>query len=168
MDTLFIQSPKFLIMYFPLSQISTNLYTSGGEFQYPAASGKVNLGYTGYYFKTSDGRYFTGKTPQDVPNDEIVLIRKDIFSTPNPSGTSTSNYITVPRAYSNSNPRLPVGNNPPKISIPFPTQDDYNTGEFQRYFLKKRTNYIYLEVDQQTYENIYNQKVNMNYTKLKL
>ena len=73
-------------MYFPLSQISTNLYTSGWEFQYPAASGKVSLEYTGYYFKTSGGRYFTGKTPQDVPNDEIVPTRKDIFSTPNPSG----------------------------------------------------------------------------------
>jgi len=134
-------------MYFPLSQISTNLYTSSGEFQYPASSGKVNLGYTGYYFKTSDGRYFTGKTPQDVPNDEIVPTRQDILATSNPSGASTSNYITVPRVYSNSNPRLPVGNYPPKISIPFPTQDDYNTGEFQRYFSKQINDTKFTEIN---------------------
>jgi hypothetical protein len=150
-------------MYFPLSQITTNLYTSGGEFQYPVSSGKTNLNYTGNYFKTSDGRYFTGKTPQDVPNDEIVLVRKEYFNTSNPSYPTPSSYITVPKVYSNVNPSLFLGNNAPKISIPFPTQSDYATGEFQRYFLKKRINYTYLEVDQQTYENIYNQNPNSQY-----
>ena len=49
-------------MYYPLTQITTNLYTNGEEFMY-----KNNLApYSGYYWKTSKNEYFTGKTPQDT------------------------------------------------------------------------------------------------------
>jgi hypothetical protein len=43
-------------MYYPLSQITTNLYTSGGELKY-ADAGKADEYYTGNYFKTSDGKW---------------------------------------------------------------------------------------------------------------
>ena len=66
-------------MYFPLSQITTNLYTSGGELKYADPS-KNNEFYTGNYFKTSNNKYFTGKTPQDVPTDELFLTRPNINS----------------------------------------------------------------------------------------
>jgi hypothetical protein len=56
-------------MYYPKNQITTNLSTNGKEFQI------VNNDkfYTGFYFSTSDGRYYTGKTPQDGNN--LLLIR---------------------------------------------------------------------------------------------
>jgi hypothetical protein len=151
-------------MYFPLSQITTNLYTSGGEFQY-AEGNKYNQFYSGNYFKTSDGKYFTGKTPQDVPNDELILTRNNInINSPlDPLSFNPANIVTLPREYQNSKTSNSLASTSPKISIPFPTQGDYATGEFLRYFLKKRINYTYLEVDQLTYENIVNQNPNSQY-----
>lgn len=150
-------------MYFPLSQITTNLYTSGGELKYADPS-KNNEFYTGNYFKTSNNKYFTGKTPQDVPTDELFLLRPNInVNAPLDSlSVNPSNAITLPKEYKNTK-NLNIPTNSPRISIPFPTQGDYTTGEFQRYFLKKRINYTYLEVDQQTYENIVNQNNNSQY-----
>ena len=54
--------------YYPLSQIQTNLYTDGTEF-----TTLDGVAYTGYYFKTSTGKLFTGKTPQDLPNQELIV-----------------------------------------------------------------------------------------------
>jgi hypothetical protein len=51
-------------MYYPKSQITTNLSTNGKEFQIVGTSEY----YIGSYFKTSNGRFYTGKTPQDGNN----------------------------------------------------------------------------------------------------
>ena len=40
--------------YYPKSQIITNLYTNGEEL-----SEDNQVTYTGFYYKTSDNRYFT-------------------------------------------------------------------------------------------------------------
>jgi hypothetical protein len=151
-------------MYFPLSQITTNLYTAGGEFVYADPS-KNNEYYTGNYFKTSDGKFYTGKTPQDVPTNELFLTIGDLRSTApnNPFITDGVNIISTSLGYSTSPLVKNISSNTPKIAIPFPTQGDYATGEFQRYFLKKRTDYTYLEVDQLTYENIVTQNPNSQY-----
>lgn len=47
-------------MYYPLSQIKTNLYTGGNEY---ALKSNPRTPYIGYYYKTSIGQSFTGKTP---------------------------------------------------------------------------------------------------------
>jgi hypothetical protein len=51
-------------MYYPKSQIKTNLFTNGDEY-YISTNGES---YKGYYYKTSNGQVFTGKTPDDRPN----------------------------------------------------------------------------------------------------
>ena len=51
-------------MYFPKSQITTDLYTNGKEFIYINS----NTEYIGFYFKTSNGKYYTGKNPNDSPD----------------------------------------------------------------------------------------------------
>ena len=56
-------------MYYPLSQITTDLYTSQEEFLVQA----TNLPYKGKYYSTSDGKFFSGASPQDGEN--IPLIR---------------------------------------------------------------------------------------------
>jgi hypothetical protein len=151
-------------MYYPLSQITTNLYTNGDEFVY-LDSGKENQPYTGNYFKTSDGKFFTGKTPQDVPNTELVFKTKnpDSVSIIDNTGDYPFNFNPSSIGYPTLKTLSQISNTSPKISIPFPTQGNYATGEFLRYFLKRRTNYTYLEVDQLTYENIVNQNPNSQY-----
>ena len=49
--------------YYPKSQIKENQYTNGGEFI--IVSTQEN--YMGYYWLTSKGEYFTGKTPEELP-----------------------------------------------------------------------------------------------------
>ena len=56
-------------MYFPKSQIKTNLYANPGELVYL----NNNLSFSGYYFETSEGRYYTGKSPKDGPNLELTF-----------------------------------------------------------------------------------------------
>ena len=57
-------------MYFPKSQITTNLYTNGGTYVYKdSPEGEY---YIGFYFKTSKGKYYTGKNPNDTPVQEII------------------------------------------------------------------------------------------------
>ena len=55
--------------YFPLSQIKTNLYTNGYEFTTNVTD--TTNSYSGYYWRTSEGKYYTGKTPQDLPTQEL-------------------------------------------------------------------------------------------------
>ena len=141
--------------YYPLSQVKTNLYTNGGEFVF-----NVNdpfQTYSGYYWKTSDGKYFTGKTPQDTPNSEIFLKPAlDYNKYPDVAINPTINYITVNGGAEVNGGENIAGGDPtilsylalkniPSDSIQIvptynptnPTQQDYQVGEFRRYFCKK-------------------------------
>ena len=134
-------------MYFPKSQITTNLYTNGGEYVYVS----TNEEYTGYYFQTSDGRYFTGRNTNDPPNQEIQIqetskLRDAEEGEIGSYNLSTSLYL-VPEVYAtakslnpNSTPPLP-----PTQVINLPTKENYKWGEFQRYFSKKVNENIYTE-----------------------
>ena len=53
--------------YFPKSQVTTNLY-SNQEFVIL----ETQELYTGFYWKNSSGQFFTGKTPQDLPTQELI------------------------------------------------------------------------------------------------
>jgi hypothetical protein len=64
-------------MYYPLSQITPNLYTNGNEF---VIDGTQQV-YTGYYFKTSKGQFYTGKTSSDKPNQLLVPLSQEFNST---------------------------------------------------------------------------------------
>ena len=57
-------------MYYPKSQIKTNLYTYGDEYVIIL----TQAAYTGYYFLTSTGQAFTGRTPDDRPNQELTKV----------------------------------------------------------------------------------------------
>jgi hypothetical protein len=70
-------------MYFPKSQITTNLSTNGKEFQVVG----TDEYYIGSYFKTSDGRFYTGKTPQDGNNK---LLEKTLLMTQLPDSLSNN------------------------------------------------------------------------------
>ena len=80
--------------YYPLSQITSNLQTNGGEFVYK----NTFTPYIGYYWKTSRGKYFTGKTPQDTPTQEITEykdpINETFNNTDNPSPVNKVNYFS--------------------------------------------------------------------------
>ena len=143
-------------MYYPLSQISTNLHTNGNEFAYVSTL----KSYTGYYWKTSKGKYYTGKTPQDAPNDEIILFsfegKVNIPQSTTPSNSFYNQYDDDSLSYLNlTNPSQPGLS--PTYSPTFPTQQDYTNGEMRRYFCKKTNEIIYLEVSKDTYDKLVSQ-----------
>lgn len=148
-------------MYYPKSQIKTNLKSNGNEFTIAGRS------YVGDYFETSDGRYFTGKSPANPPNKPLTPRRSedntDFNKTNNivaPGKTSTFNYnqsyFEIDYSYwaakklNYNNP--PDATLPPVGSLPKPTEQDYKTGEFNRYFVKKNNEFQYIEVDKDMYE----------------
>lgn len=147
-------------MYYPLSQIQTNLYTNNGFTI--KSTGEL---YSGFYWKNSSGQYFTGKTPQDTPVQELAIA----ISTPggNNPGTNNENNSSTYLEY------LTLSNNVPEyntllnidptiiVSIPrysptLPTSQDYQNGEFVRYFCKKSNEVIYIEINQETYNLLLN------------
>ena len=75
-------------MYYPKSQITPNLYTNGGEFVYA----DTQEAYSGYYFKISTGKYFTGRNQDDRPNELLNPITNqsnEIDNTANPNPQSS-------------------------------------------------------------------------------
>ena len=131
-------------MYYPKSQISTPLYTSGREF---LLNGK---NYVGNYWVNSQGSSYSGKSPQNPPNNLLTRVQQ----------TLTSEDILPPsvfienKIYYNSKNRdfNLIAPSPPLSSITFPTEDDYQTGEFQRYFARKRNEFKYIEINSDTYK----------------
>jgi len=142
-------------MYYPKSQIKTNLYTNGEEFVFLSN----NQPYTGYYYKISTGKYFSGKTPDDKPNFELIIPQLLPFVPETPS-TTPINYSVL------ANPLNPINSeynrlNPtpeilitPSYNSPTPTSQDYQIGEFRRYFCKKANEILYLEIDKNTYDKL--------------
>jgi hypothetical protein len=126
-----------------------------------------------FTFLTSDGRYYTGKTPQDGNN--LLLIREETRDSQLELTDSLSNNLNIipPRILESYNNRstLPdileskniISPVPPQGNIVFPTEEDYETGEYQRYFLKHNINNIYLEVNQATYNNFFNLNPSVQY-----
>jgi len=153
-------------MYYPLSQITTNLSTSNGEFILVGSRDE----YTGNYFSTSDGKYYTGNTPQDGPNLTLVLnvefnIQKDAeVGNMGTLDQNTSDIITLlPPSYVSSLSSEINFAPPPKQSSPYPTEENYKTGEFVRYFLKKTNTPLYIEVSKDTYTNYKDKNQNTQY-----
>lgn len=137
-------------MYFPKSQITPNLYTNGGEFVYSSSKKP----YTGYYFKTSTGKYYTGRTTSDKPNEELIQLTPSVTQTI--SNDASSAITIVDPIYDII---LNTTSNNPTVYIPIfnpeiPTQQDYQNGEFRRYFCKKTNDLIYIEINKDTYDKL--------------
>ena len=160
-------------MYVPKNKIKTNLYTRNNEFQY-LSSGKE---YTGYYHKLYTGKFYTGKTPNDKPIEEIIKSPNNDAQWDATPLTGEGNYVSyadnydgeiIPNQYQNmgdintynSLKDINMDNilQIPTSYYPKPTQEDYNLGVFTRYFCVKINEDIYLEIDKKTYDALTNQK----------
>lgn len=151
--------------YYPKSQIKTNLYTNGvSPVLYNIEDQSL---YVGYYHQLSNGKFFSGKTPQDLPVVELVTSTLDSFPSPfglnsppvYPVSTTdgTQIYVEYPNNF-NTREYPKFGDNPP-TNVPFynpmlPTPQDYQIGEFRRYFCKKTNEIKYIEIDKKTYDSL--------------
>jgi hypothetical protein len=141
-------------MYYPLSQIQTNLYANDGF----AIKSTGEL-YSGYYWKNSSGQYFTGKTPQDTPTQELIIaISTPGGPNPTPTNTDPSTYVEY-ASFSNEVTDYNTIKDiiPTPVLVPTyyptpPTQQDYQIGEFRRYFCKKTNEIQYIEISKDQFD----------------
>jgi len=144
--------------YYPKNKVSPNQYTQGDEYMF-ASSGKD---YIGFYYKTFDGKFFTGKTPT---YNDFELVPKSINS------PGSNDYLFVKskdnRILNILNPDLKSLPQTllPKPTLVTPTGEDYTNGLFTRYFAKRiNTNPIVIfEIDEQTYDDLSLQSPKYNF-----
>jgi len=132
-------------MYYPKSHITPNLY-SNGELSIKDS----NTSYTGHYFKTIDGKQFTGRFPGDGDNLELTPFENTGFTTPESFEANTpedTRFYPVNSDYSrlkNTRIRKNLTLSPTPF-YPQPSTQDYELGEFTRYFSKKANENKYTE-----------------------
>lgn len=122
--------------YIPLNRIKTDLFTAGNEYYNPAEKKP----YQGYYHKYYNGRVFTGKTPYDQPSQELEVLTTQMSPDAPTEVTSITPYN------------------------PIPTVEDYQTGEFQRYFVKQINALKYIEINTDTYTAVIQKKAGLPWT----
>jgi len=146
-------------MYYPKSQIKTNLYTNGDEF----VNSITNQLYQGYYYETSNGQLYTGRNPQDGPNVLLLFPKENLIFDPtnvldNPDFDNTIYYYNVTDI--NYNDATNIDTNQvriiPSFNLTLPTDQDKINGQFNRYFCKKNNELKYLEINQDTYQKLQN------------
>tara|TARA_R110000772_G_scaffold44773_2_gene102957 strand:+ start:115 stop:975 length:861 start_codon:yes stop_codon:yes gene_type:complete len=146
-------------MYYPKSQITTNLFTLGDEYVYV---GTTQI-YSGSYFKTSDGSAFTGKNPNNKPNNPIELSSINLndfqpFDTeleefPNSYDIINDDYYWAKGINQNEVTSIPK---PPIQITPLPSPNEYSIGEIQRYFTSKINEIKYTEINETQYTSFIN------------
>jgi len=165
-------------MYIPKNKIITDLYTRGNEFQY--LSNKKE--YSGYYHKLYNGKFYTGKNPNDKPVFEIIVIPYNEAQWEETPLTGESAYTTfasnfdgetVPGQFQDMR-EIDVYNSLKEVDInkvlklptphyPKPTEDDYNLGVFTRYFCVKVNEDIYYEINKKDYDALNTEDRTYNY-----
>jgi hypothetical protein len=151
-------------MYFPKNKIKTNLFTRGGEFiQLPTLRN-----YTGYYWSSHTGEFFTGKNPNDGPQIKLKKLDR--------SGVTEENFNppffgVEPKEYKNL---LQINDNVdnnnaysilkgkdvsmekiiPLNEYPTPSESDYQLGGFMRYFTIRPNEAVYVETIKKHYDRL--------------
>ena len=154
-------------MYYPKSQIKTNLITNGDEYVYS----DTNTMYSGSYFITGDGNIFTGKNPNNKPNNRLKPVSINITDVSS-NGVEEEN---LPESYNiiddvyywargidvNTIDIVPP---PPTQISPTPTPKEYQIGEIQRFFVKKSNEIKYIEISNSEFTKYVNSEPNVQST----
>lgn len=147
-------------MYFPKSQIKTGFKTKGGEFQT-----FEEKEYKGDYSKTSDGKYYSGKNPNSPQSVQIYPINIPQPLELNNNEVESPNIVQDIKNTSYYNSRQINSLSPTSMQYspsftPSPTQEEYEFGEIQRYFIKKRNEIKYKEINLEEYKKYVNKSLN--------
>jgi len=164
-------------MYIPKNKIITNLYTNGLQINNPEGEKyfyiiNTDIIYKGYYWKDYKGKFYTGKTPNDKPTQQLTQnpVNKDGNNTSyglQVTLTSTDEFDFNAGESTNIDPFITETYNSlledknyepfstfllPSHYYPKPTQEDYKIGAFRRYFCVKSNESIFLEIDEKTFK----------------
>jgi hypothetical protein len=137
-------------MYYPKSQIKTDLFTNGNE--YILSTTKEE--YKGYYYELSNGNKYTGKTPEDGPNilltvQNLTDLEIEIFSNQSPQFIEIQDEIS-----GGTYNKTPLIRSLPQFNPTLPTPQEQSLGAFTRYFCKKNNELRYIETNKTTYDQL--------------
>jgi len=150
--------------YYPLSQIQTDLFTNGGEYAFKSNSQP----YKGPYYKTSDGKIYSEKIPNNNSKEIIPVNPATLIPISNNNSSvkvNSTNAITVfdgtqtddigdPIYSTNTNTNYSSDAQSriiPSSYYPVLSQEQKDSGQFIRYFTKKTNELKYIEIDKLTY-----------------
>lgn len=139
--------------YYPKSRIILGRIANPGEFTFPDG-----ISYSGDYYMTFDGKYYTGKNPQSTHSSLIVKIGEIL----NGKMIPLRNNITYNRIKGNIDI---LDFEEPSSYYPTPTPEDYKIGKITRYFAKQRISrkFKMIEINKFTYDDIDQEKGQYNY-----
>jgi|TARA_R110000787_G_scaffold33224_1_gene87086 hypothetical protein len=164
-------------MYVPKNRIKTNLYTAGDEFV--VKTDKTE--YTGFYHSLWTGRFFTGKTQNDKPTNELIRQSATMDSVWDRTTEEVEfqqyaeNFdgIVYDGQYQDmqtvmdynllTETDISVTKIFPQQFYPTPSLEDYKLGSFTRYFAVKVNELIYLEINKKTYNLLKSQSNTINF-----
>ena len=134
--------------YYPKSQVKTDLYTKGGQFQLKSTKQE----YIGYFWKNSKGEIYSKKNPNVLGTEQLEVIPKIPPSTINTIIYSKGNneYNNLKKV--NISDSLII----PSYTKPNPTLEDYKIGNFVRYFDKKTNDLLYIEISKDIFDKLKN------------
>jgi hypothetical protein len=145
-----------MAIYYPPNQIKPNLFANSDEFVFASDT----LPFSGSYHQLSNGRYYTGALHSN-DSQEIVPIISLTQATAIPTTNKTNATLVIVDDTSienNTYTRLTnqsqlVKEAPTNLQNP-PTQQDYQTGEFTRYFAKTINQDTYIEFTKDLYDRL--------------
>lgn len=144
-------------MYFPKNKIKTGLQ-SDGDLVFKSTKKE----YFGPYFKTYDGKFYAGSTPNYanlVELEQTPLTFSDINSENLKNNASEDEDLRFSVGNFDYSTQLNLKQNapiprPPEPYYSQPSPQDYRNGSYIRYYAK-RTNYTeYIEIDSETYNGL--------------
>lgn len=153
------------MIYYPKTQIRTNLFTNGGEF----INSVTKELYVGNYYETSLDQKFTGKNPQDPNSVPLIPIGETALD---PTQTNADNDLVIDARFTEPNYAYSIvtkqnPNTPqpiyPKFYFAKPTEQDYKNTQFNRFFYKTLSGEKYVEISQKDYNSLINKEAKFLY-----
>lgn len=138
-----------MLRYYPTYATINNLNSGGGQF---LLNGQP---YSGKYYKTIDGEFYSGPNPETGPNEKLIPIKTY-------QGVPGLNTINVTF---NTQQELAIKTNvvstripgKPNSFYPQPLEEDYKKGYLIRYFTKKENEPGFIvEISRDEYNSIVN------------
>lgn len=138
-----------MIRYYPSSKIKANQKAVLGQFTLDGQP------YSGSYYSTYDGKYFSGPNPIFGSNKEL----KPASSYDSVSYSTISNIpnVVIDKSIEKSKLSKNQFRSQPISYFPVPIESDYSKGYLNRYFAKKANERGYvIEISEQEFESIRN------------
>jgi hypothetical protein len=114
-------------LYYPKSHIITGLHTAGKEWML-----EDGTEYFGYYHTYIDGTVLTGATYSQTYSQTLIPY---VNSVEQPTNYLYNSLVTNKRTYTS-----------PVYTFPIPTLDDYHSGVYTRYFVRRRNYSTYTDI----------------------